>query len=350
MSFVFAFDHDHDQAPMELKDLLGGKGANLAEMSSVLELPVPPGFTISTEACRSYMDSGWPEGLDEELAAHRVRLESATGRRLGDPSSPLLVSVRSGAKFSMPGMMDTVLDLGLNDDSVEGLAETFGDRRFALDSYRRFVQMYGEIVLGIDGGAFDRIFDGIKADNGVAADADLEPEALSTVLGALQGTGTRIDRCAFPPIARPTVARGDRGGLPILELTAGSGVPASRAHRGRHGNGRERADDGVRQHRRHLLHRRWVSRATRPRVSPAATAISWSTHRARMWWRESGPPDRCTRWRESSPVPTPSCSTSSTDSSSTTATCSTPSSPSSAASSGCSRCGLVNEPVPPHCV
>ncbi len=107
---------------MELKDLLGGKGANLAEMTSVLELPVPPGFTVTTDACRAYLASGWPEELDEEIARQVARLEQAMGHRLGDPLEPLLVSVRSGAKFSMPGMMDTVLNLGLNDVSVDGLA------------------------------------------------------------------------------------------------------------------------------------------------------------------------------------------------------------------------------------
>src|SRR3712207_6448260 len=139
MAFVYAFDHQHPQPPMQLKDLLGGKGANLAEMTSVLGLPVPPGFTITTDACRAVMRSGWPEGLDDEIARHVKKLEKAMGRRLGDPKDPLLVSVRSGAKFSMPGMMDTVLNLGLSDASVRGLSEQTSDERFAYDSYRRFV-------------------------------------------------------------------------------------------------------------------------------------------------------------------------------------------------------------------
>src|SRR5947208_12898600 len=112
---------------MDMKDLLGGKGANLAEMTSVLDLPVPAGFTISTDACRGYMEAGWPEGIDAEIDKHVARLEKKMGRRLGDPTDPLLVSVRSGAKFSMPGMMDTVLNLGLNDDSVKGLAASTSD-------------------------------------------------------------------------------------------------------------------------------------------------------------------------------------------------------------------------------
>ena len=130
MVFVFAFDHKHDTNPMNLKDLLGGKGANLAEMTSVLGLPVPPGFTITTDACRAWLRSGWPAGLDDEIEEHVAGLERRMAAQLGDPQDPLLVSVRSGAKFSMPGMMDTVLDLGLNDESVEGLASRT-DRRFA---------------------------------------------------------------------------------------------------------------------------------------------------------------------------------------------------------------------------
>jgi len=171
--YVFAFDHKHRRPPMELKDLLGGKGANLAEMTSVLGLPVPPGFTISTDACRAYMAGGWPEGLDAEIAKHVARLEKRMGRKLGDPADPLLVSVRSGAKFSMPGMMDTVLNLGLNDRSVEGLAQGTSDERFAYDSYRRFISMYGRIVLEVPASEFDERFEKAKSDAGVATDAEI---------------------------------------------------------------------------------------------------------------------------------------------------------------------------------
>jgi pyruvate,orthophosphate dikinase len=159
MPYVFDFDRAHKLPPMDMKDLLGGKGANLAEMTSVLGLPVPPGFTIGTTACRDYMEGGWPDGLTAEVARARVRLEKTMGKRIGDPTDPLLVSVRSGAKFSMPGMMDTVLNLGLNDESVEGLAKQTDDERFAYDSYRRFVAMYGRIVLGIPADEFDALLD-----------------------------------------------------------------------------------------------------------------------------------------------------------------------------------------------
>jgi len=163
---------------MEMKDLLGGKGANLAEMTSVLKLPVPPGFTISTDACRAYMHGGWPDGLDEEIAKQVFALEKKMGRKLGDPFDPLLVSVRSGAKFSMPGMMDTVLNLGLNDESVKGLAHVTSDERFAYDSYRRFIAMYGRIVLGVEGALFDEPLEEEKAKVKVKTDAELTAEAL----------------------------------------------------------------------------------------------------------------------------------------------------------------------------
>ncbi|MBN2622008.1 MAG: pyruvate, phosphate dikinase [Acidimicrobiales bacterium] len=177
--YVYAFDHRHKRPPMEMKDLLGGKGANLAEMTSVLKLPVPPGFTITTDACRDHMRSGWPTGLTDEVARHTGRLEKAMQRRLGDPSDPLLVSVRSGAKFSMPGMMDTVLNLGLNDRSVKGVARATGDERFAYDSYRRFIAMYARIVLGLDGQRFDDELERAKHNARVATDAELPAEALT---------------------------------------------------------------------------------------------------------------------------------------------------------------------------
>jgi pyruvate,orthophosphate dikinase len=185
MPLVYSFDHAHRKPPKDMKDLLGGKGANLAEMTSVLGLPVPHGFTVTTDACREYMRGGWPDGLDHEIAVHVASLEQKMGARLGDPNVPLLVSVRSGAKFSMPGMMDTVLNLGLNDRSVEGLARSTGDERFAYDSYRRLISMYGRIVLGIDGEAFEHPYQEVRRRSGVAGDRAVPASALRVLCSDL---------------------------------------------------------------------------------------------------------------------------------------------------------------------
>ena len=162
----------------ELKDLLGGKGANLGEMT-ILGLPVPPGFTITTEACRVYLASGSePAAMAAEVEQHLVALEATMGRRLGAADDPLLVSVRSGAKFSMPGMMDTVLNIGLSRESVEGLARQSGDARFAWDSYRRLVQMFGRTVLGVEGEAFEDALTAAKKAKGVSTDLELDVDDL----------------------------------------------------------------------------------------------------------------------------------------------------------------------------
>jgi len=163
----------------DMRDLLGGKGAGVAEMTRA-GMPVPPGFTITTEACREYykLHEQFPEGLWEQVAAARERVEEQTGKRLGDPANPLLVSVRSGAKFSMPGMMDTVLNLGLNSRTLEGLQRLTGDERFALDAYRRFVQMFGKIVKDIDGDLFEEALTEAKHRAGVQSDPELSPDQL----------------------------------------------------------------------------------------------------------------------------------------------------------------------------
>ncbi|MDE3086550.1 MAG: pyruvate, phosphate dikinase, partial [Acidobacteriota bacterium] len=198
MAFVYDFDHRHRRPPMELKDLLGGKGANLAEMTSVLGLPVPHGFTISTDACRAYMAGGWPSALTGEVGRARGRLERKMGKRLGDAVDPLLVSVRSGAKFSMPGMMDTVLNLGLNDASVEGLAKQTDDERFAYDSYRRFVSMYARIVLGLPGEPFDGLLEAAKARAGARSDAEVPVGELRGLVEVYQDLVRKETGKAFP--------------------------------------------------------------------------------------------------------------------------------------------------------
>jgi pyruvate,orthophosphate dikinase len=168
--------YDFAEGSKSMKDLLGGKGANLAEMTN-LKLPVPPGFTITTEACRGYLRSGRePDGLGEEISEHLESLERAMGKKLGQSDDPLLVSVRSGAKFSMPGMMETVLNVGLNDQSVRGLAKQADNERFAFDSYRRLIQMFGKTVLGIDGAHFEDALDDAKQAKGAGNDLDLDAD------------------------------------------------------------------------------------------------------------------------------------------------------------------------------
>jgi pyruvate, orthophosphate dikinase len=171
---VSKFVYDFSEGNKDMKDLLGGKGANLAEMTN-LGLPVPPGFIITTDACRHYLQQGAvPDSLAGEVTRHLAELEEKIGRKLGDHADPLLVSVRSGAKFSMPGMMETVLNIGLSDESVHGLAKQAGSERFAWDSYRRLIQMFGKTVLDIDGHEFEHAIDAAKQAKGTSNDLDLD--------------------------------------------------------------------------------------------------------------------------------------------------------------------------------
>ena len=191
--------YDFEEGDASQKNLLGGKGANLAEMTN-LGLPVPPGFTITTEACNAFRKAGgtFPDGLLDDVAEHRKRLEEKMGRRLGQPDDPLLVSVRSGAPFSMPGMMDTVLNVGLNDDSVEGLRRQTSSERFALDSYRRLLQMFGKTVLGIDGDLFEDAIDEMKDKKGVKNDVDLDEKDLKKLVSTFKKIIKKEHGSEFP--------------------------------------------------------------------------------------------------------------------------------------------------------
>ncbi|MGZ6951861.1 MAG: pyruvate, phosphate dikinase [Acidimicrobiia bacterium] len=195
MKYVYAFR----EGSKEQKYLLGGKGANLAEMTN-LGLPVPPGFTISTDACKAYMAGGdtIPDGLMDEVARAREALEADMGKKLGDGTDPLLVSVRSGAPFSMPGMMDTVLNLGLNDASVQGLAAQTGNERFAYDSYRRFVQMFGKIVLDVPGEDFEEELQDLMEDRGVGVDTALSADDLKGLVTTFKGIVAKVAGVEFP--------------------------------------------------------------------------------------------------------------------------------------------------------
>ncbi len=181
--WVYAFGRGKADGSGELRELLGGKGANLAEMSS-MGLPVPPGFTITTEVCTAFYanNRNYPEGLIDQVTAGIAAMGEATGKRFGDPENPLLVSVRSGARASMPGMMDTVLNLGMNDKTVVGLARLSGNPRFAWDSWRRFIQMYSDVVLGVDHGVFEEILDLAKEEKGVTLDTGLDAQDLEAIV------------------------------------------------------------------------------------------------------------------------------------------------------------------------
>jgi pyruvate,orthophosphate dikinase len=180
--YIYAWGGGRAEGDSSMKDLLGGKGAGLAEMTKA-GLPVPPGFTITTEACNDYFAAGekLPEGLWDDVLAAVADVERETGKGFGDPANPLLVSVRSGAKFSMPGMMDTVLNLGLNEETLNGLVALTGNERFGWDAYRRFIQMFGRIVMGVDGEKFDHALDEAKRQRGAQSDTDLDAGALRDV-------------------------------------------------------------------------------------------------------------------------------------------------------------------------
>src|SRR5437764_5261560 len=196
--FVYTFGGGKADGNGKMKDVLGGKGAGLAEMSNA-GLPVPPGFTIQTEACREYMRMGHvSEEVDRQMDAALRQLEELQGQKLGKGANPLLVSVRSGAKFSMPGMMDTILNLGLNDESVEALAKLSNNPRFAYDSYRRLIQMFGNVVLDIEKHEFDEVFDGKKKQKKAKLDTELDAAALKEVIAEYKKVVKKQAKRDFP--------------------------------------------------------------------------------------------------------------------------------------------------------
>ncbi len=237
------------------RELLGGKGANVAEMTRVLGADrVPAGFTITTEACVAYMeaDGESPDGLEEEVDEALEALEAQAQKKLGDPDDPLLVSVRSGASVSMPGMLETVLNLGLNDESVEGLAKSTDDERFAWDSYRRFVQMFGDVVRGISGSEFERALQEAKDEKDVKTDTELEADDLRELTGTFQELFEKETGEEFPQEPREQLAQaigavfdswnGDRA----VSYRRINNIPDDFGH------GRERAADGLRKPRRQI--------------------------------------------------------------------------------------------------
>ncbi len=177
--YVYLFDEGN----ADMRNLLGGKGANLAEMSN-LGMPVPNGFTITTEACNKYYEDGEKisEDIQDQIYEYLDKLEKETGKKFGDPDNPLLVSVRSGARASMPGMMDTILNLGINDTVAASIAEKSGNPRFAYDSYRRFIQMFADVVKGLSKKRFEEIIDEVKAEKGIKDDLDLTAEDMQELV------------------------------------------------------------------------------------------------------------------------------------------------------------------------
>src|SRR5439155_6157778 len=197
--FVYFFGDGKADGDRTMKDLLGGKGSGLAEMTNA-KLPVPPGFTISTPVCSIYYKEGGriPASIDKEMLDNLRKLEKSAGRKLGDQKKPLLVSVRSGAKFSMPGMMDTILNLGLNDETVVSVKQETGNGRFAADSYRRFIQMFGNVVLEIPKDVFEHELDAVKKERGVKADTDLDEAALQNVIARYKQVVQKKTGKSFP--------------------------------------------------------------------------------------------------------------------------------------------------------
>ena len=212
--WVYSFGAGHNEGRADMKNLLGGKGANLAEMASI-GLPVPPGFTITTEVCTAFYENNrqYPVICRIRSSPRWRRIEQAVGRKFGIPEDPLLVSVRSGARVSMPGMMDTVLNLGLNDVTVDGLAAAADDPRFAWDSYRRFIQMYGSVVLGVDHHRFEEIIEHAKLDTGVTEDTALTAQDWKRVVDAYKDMVAQETGKPFPQDPQEQLWGADRRGV-----------------------------------------------------------------------------------------------------------------------------------------
>ena len=308
--YIYAWGDGGAEGNATMRDLLGGKGAGLAEMTKA-GLPTPPGFTITTEACNDYFAAGerLPDGLWDDVLAAMRQVEERTGKGFGDAANPLLVSVRSGAKFSMPGMMDTVLNLGLNDKTVKGLIELTGNERFGWDAYRRFIQMFGRIVMGVPGELFDHELELAKKEQGVEADTDLDAAALQKVAVRSQKVYREHTQEFFPQDPNEQLD------LAIKAVFASWFGKRARDYRKNQaiaddlgtavnvvtmvfGNMGEDSGTGSR------------SRAIPTRARRSSSASTSPTPRARTWWPASGPPRRSRRCRPTCPTCMPSSSAS----------------------------------------
>ena len=240
-----------------MRSLLGGKGAGLAEMLS-LGIPVTDGFTVTTEACiaASRANGVWPDGLADEIDEALEAFEQRVGLGLGDPQAPLLVSVRSGAVVSMPGMMDTILNLGLNDETVLGLAKASGNRRFALDSYRRLLQMFGNVVEGVESHLFEDVLARAKRERSVQNDVDLDEDALAGVVRDFQRVYLEGAGHPFPQDPREQLRLAISAVFGSWDSPRATGLPACERHLRLARHRRQHLPDGLRQPRRHVGHRR----------------------------------------------------------------------------------------------
>ena len=255
---VYSFGQGRSEGTAAMKDILGGKGAGLAEMTTI-GIPVPPGFTIASNICIHYLESGqFPKRLQAQVENALQRLEATTGKHLGDGEKPLLVSVRSGAAVSMPGMMETILNLGLNDVTVEGLTRQSGNPHFAWDSYRRFVQMYGSVVFELPRKPFEHILDEHKQRCRMERDIDLPVEEMQAIVRRFKEHVRKESGREFPDgAAGPAVGSHCRG-VRELEHSPGHRLPKTPRHSGFHGNSGQYRGHGVRKPGRGFRHRRGV--------------------------------------------------------------------------------------------
>ncbi len=274
--WVYSFGAGHNEGRAEMKNLLGGKGANLAEMASI-GLPVPPGFTITTEVCTEFNKNShrYPAELDGQVREAMARMEQGLGRKFGDPKNPLLVSVRSGARVSMPGMMDTVLNLGLNDVTVDGLAALAKDERFAWDSYRRFIQMYASVVLGVDHHRFEEIIEHTKMETGAIEDTALSAQDWQRVVGSYKEMIAEEKGKPFPLDPHRAALGCDCRGVRLLDEPPRHHLSAAARHSGRVGHRGERPGHGVRQYGHRLRHRRLLHAGPVDRSRTCSTASTW---------------------------------------------------------------------------
>ncbi len=344
-NYVFNFGGGKADGDGKMKDVLGGKGAGLAEMSKA-GVPVPPGFTISTEVCNIYFQNknSVPTEINDQVLKALAKLEKQIGKKLGDPKNPLLVSVRSGAKFSMPGMMNTILNLGLNDETTEGLAKLTNNPRFAYDSYRRFIQMFGEVALDIDMEHFDEIFDARKLKAKVKNDTDLSADDLKAIIADYKKLVQKETKKPFPQDAHDQLAMSRDAVFRSwwnpkaayyrnMEKIPDEIGTAANVQAMVYGNLGDTSATGV------------GLPAIQRRARTYSTANFWLMRRARTWSPVSALRSRLRISKRLCPLLTSSCARLLQVSKSTTATCRTSSSRSKTTNCTCCRPATANGPV-----